>query len=275
MNLISKVLEEKRNQSTSALIPFITAGYPDISTTVELLYTLSYEGADIIELGIPYSDALADGPLIQYSSKIALSNGTYIDQVLAVLKEVSPKIIVPIVIFTYYNPILVRGLETFIKEASVVGVKGLIVPDLPIEETDFLSFLCTKYNIELILFIAPTSSKDRISNILSKAPGSVYLVSSTGVTGIREDVNNDIKQLSNYIRSHTNKLIMLGFGISQPSQVSLISQWCIDGIVVGSAFIRILSNDIDNDIDLLKVNQSEILKKVANFCKDMKLAIKS
>nr|ARW63671.1 Tryptophan synthase alpha subunit [Chondria sp. (in: red algae)] len=265
MNFISEILENKRRNSTCALIPFITAGYPNIDTTLNALYTLDSQGADIIELGIPYSDALADGPTIQKSSKIALDQGIHIDEVLCLLDKVKSNLSVPIVIFTYYNPILVRGINKFVEEISCRGVKGLIVPDLPIEETDYLAYLCGQYNIELILFISPTSSKYRIMNILEKAPGCVYLVSSTGVTGVRKDVNSRIDSLSAYIRSNTNKLVMLGFGISNVDQISQVSGWDIDGIVVGSAFINILSLDQDR-------NQN--LKALGTFCKNMKNAIR-
>nr|YP_010170912.1 tryptophan synthase alpha subunit [Chondria tumulosa]QSD57053.1 tryptophan synthase alpha subunit [Chondria tumulosa] len=265
MNSISKILENKRSNSTCALIPFITAGYPNIDTTLEALYILDKQGADIIELGIPYSDALADGPTIQKSSKIALEQGVYIDQVLQLLDQVQFTLNVPIVIFTYYNPILVRGISKFLEEISMRGVKGLIVPDLPIEETDYLIHLCSQYNIELILFIAPTSSKNRIINILNKAPGCVYLVSTTGVTGMRKGINRDINNLSAYIKSNTNKFLMLGFGISTAEQVAQISSWDIDGIVVGSACIRILSSNPDNNI---------ALNSLGLFCNSMKAAIK-
>nr|YP_010618643.1 Tryptophan synthase alpha subunit [Rhodomelopsis africana]WAX02656.1 Tryptophan synthase alpha subunit [Rhodomelopsis africana] len=268
MNLISRVLQEKRKNFKCALIPFVTAGYPSIEVTMDILFMLDKKGADIIELGIPYSDALADGPLIQNASKLALKNGVYIDQVLYLLSKIESKIDAPIIIFTYYNPILVRGLSRFIQEISKFGVKGLIIPDLPIEETDYVIHLCDDYELELILFVSPTSSKNRIKNIISKAPGCVYLVSSTGVTGIRESINSDISCLYNYINSKTNKLIMLGFGISSPTQISNIlkSTLNIDGIVVGSAFTRILSSYSCH-------NSLEMMEELGSFCEKMKIAM--
>lgn len=229
MTIISETL---RNKSTDcALIPFITAGYPNLSSTIEALYVLDNKGADIIELGIPYSDALADGPIIQESSRIALEQGVYVDQILNMLKDVSPKLTAPIVIFTYYNPILVKGVENFIKDIAKSGAQGLIIPDLPLEETDYLINLCLKFNIELILFIAPTSSDLRIESILSKSPGCIYLVSSTGVTGLREQINSKVDILAERIKAKTDKLIILGFGISTPEQAAKVSKWHIDGIV--------------------------------------------
>jgi len=262
MNTISNILSRKSENSSCALIPFITAGFPDIETTINVLYTLDRNGADIIELGIPYADALADGPIIQNSSKIAISKGTYIDQVLQILKVTKDNLKSPVVIFSYYNPILCRGISRFINEITYFGAKGLIVPDLPIEETDYLIHLCNMYNIELILFIAPTSSYNRINTILSKSPGCLYLVSSTGVTGTRNSINSDIINLSKYIKSKTNKLIMLGFGISNSEQASKVSKWKIDGIVIGSAFIKLLYNDKKVDLESVK-----------NFCSSVKLAI--
>lgn len=264
MNLISKILQKKRQFSSCAFIPFITAGYPSIDLTIKLLLTLDKNGADVIELGIPYSDALADGYLIQNASKVALQNGVYIDQVIHILKSINNKINAPIVIFTYYNPILVRGISDFIRAIAQYGAKGLIIPDLPVEETDYILQLCLQYNLELIFFISPTSSKRRIINILSKAPGCVYLVSSTGVTGIRDSISNNVSNLCSYINSETDKLVMLGFGISSPVQVSSLrdSGLGIDAIVVGSAFTRIIVNNNDK-------SDTVIIDKVGHFCKAM------
>lgn len=243
MCTISQILRKKRNGQTQAFIPFLTAGYPDIETNIDALHILDDYGADIIELGIPYADALADGPVIQESSQVALKNGIYINQVFQILTEVSDSIDAAIVIFTYYNPILVAGIAGFVFNISSRGAKGLMIPDLPIEEVDYILELCKFYRIELILFVAPTSSSDRISNILSKSSGSIYLVSSTGVTGTRNELNAQITQLSTLIKSKTSQSIIIGFGISNVSQVKLISDWDIDGIVIGSAIIDMISKD--------------------------------
>lgn len=266
MNYISCVLQQKRQNSTCALIPFVTAGYPNIDITFEVLHTLDENGADIIELGIPYSDALADGPIIQRSSKVALEQGVYIDQVLSLLNRVKSKLNAPVVIFTYYNPILVRGIKQFIIEISLQGVKGLVVPDLPIEETDYLVYLCNKYAIELILFVAPTSSLNRINYIIDKAPGCLYLVSSTGVTGIRDNLNSQTHDIAKYIKSNTGKFVMLGFGISNVSQANLVSHWDIDALVIGSAFTRIFFDNLD---------YRSSIDSIGNFCRDIKSAIKN
>ncbi|KAI0556497.1 Tryptophan synthase alpha chain (chloroplast) [Gracilaria domingensis] len=261
MNVITNCLRDKN--PSCALVPFITAGYPNISICIQALKVLDKKGADIIELGIPYSDALADGPIIQEASEIALQQGIYIEQVLYILQTVIPDISAPIIIFTYYNPILARGVDKFIREISSSGAKGLIIPDLPLEEVDYMIELCDFYGIELVLFIAPTSSESRIQSILSKSPGCIYLVSSYGVTGFRDNINSKIKHLANSIKSKTNKSIMLGFGINTIGQVAQIVNWNIDGIVVGSAMINQMRGKLPH----------ETLDSLGRFCQQLKFCI--
>nr|YP_009509223.1 tryptophan synthase alpha subunit [Gracilaria vermiculophylla]AXI96873.1 tryptophan synthase alpha subunit [Gracilaria vermiculophylla]QXU75086.1 tryptophan synthase alpha subunit [Gracilaria vermiculophylla]WDZ67932.1 tryptophan synthase alpha subunit [Gracilaria vermiculophylla] len=261
MNIITNFLRSKN--SSCALVPFITAGYPNINISMQALKVLDKKGADLIELGIPYSDALADGPIIQEASQVALRQGIYIDQVLYILRTVVPDLSSPIIIFTYYNPILVRGVDKFIREMSQAGAKGLIIPDLPLEEVDYILELCNLYCMELILFIAPTSSESRIQLILSKSPGCIYLVSSCGVTGFRDDFDLKIQNLAAFIKSKTDKLIMLGFGINSPDQVSQIISWDIDGIVVGSAMINHMVGKFPKDI----------LDSLGDFCQKLKFSM--
>lgn len=260
MNIISQTI--RSIDSRCALIPFITAGYPNLNSTRDALLILDNKGADIIELGIPYSDALADGPVIQEASKIALEQGVYIDQVFNLVKNIYHKLNTPIVIFTYYNPILAKGIICFVKELSLCGAKGLIVPDLPLEEADYLIELCKNFDIELILFISPTSAEKRINAIISKSSGCIYLVSRTGVTGVTEKVENKINKLALDIKNRTDKVIMLGFGISTVDQVANISKWNIDGIVIGSAFVKMMS--MKEEIRFLGLS---------NFCENIKKAI--
>lgn len=266
MNYISKILEKNLQKSSRSFIPFITAGYPDIDTTLKVLPVLDKEGADIIELGIPYSDALADGLVIQNASKVAIRNGVNIDVIIDILSKV--EINTPIVIFSYYNPILARGIKNFISEMAILGVKGLVIPDLPLEESDYISSLCLHFKIELVFFVAPTSSKNRILNIVKKSPGCLYLVSSTGVTGIRDSVDANINYISNDILSGTTKMVMLGFGISSPSQIKDIvnNSNNIHGLVVGTAIISLMNKALNSkDIDLCN--------ELAVFCRSMKSAM--
>nr|QOS04671.1 tryptophan synthase alpha subunit [Sarcopeltis skottsbergii] len=261
MTLISETLNKKN--SKCSLIPFITAGYPNLQVTVKALYTLDKKGADVIELGIPYSDALADGPIIQESSRKALEEGACVDNILYMLRTVSPNLSAPVVIFTYYNPVLARGMKKFIQDIAFSGACGLIIPDLPLEEIDYILKLCSQFNIELILFIAPTSSETRIAAILSKSPGCIYLVSSYGVTGMRKEININIDKLAQKIKAISNKLIILGFGISSPEQVSKIASWHVDGLVIGSAFMSTMLNKSD----------TEAIKSLSEACGTFKAAI--
>lgn len=224
----------------SALVPFITAGYPSLDITSKILNLLDSQGVHAIELGIPYSDALADGVVIQESSSVALSQKTYVDDIFMLLKKVSMTIKAPIIIFTYLNPILSKGIDVFVKELSESGAKGLVIPDLPLEESDYFIDICKYYEIELILFISPASKEKRIKETLLKAPGCIYLVSSYGVTGIRDNIDSNISNIINIIKKNSNKRIMLGFGISNEKNVKdiLSLQLNIDAIVVGSAFIN-------------------------------------
>lgn len=261
MNTISHILNTQTNKC--ALIPFITAGYPNIEATIQAMKELDYQGADIIELGIPYSDALADGPVIQSASLVAIKQKVYIDQVLFILQKVCKNISAPIIVFTYYNPILKRGINLFIQQISLAGAKGLIIPDLPLEEADDLILICHKNQIELILFVAPTSSLYRIDLITQKSPGCIYLVSSTGVTGKRTDISVATLKLANYIKQVSNKLIMLGFGISTPSQAKNLSKWNVDGLVIGTAFVQ----------KLAKCGDDNNMKELRSFCKSIRQAI--
>nr|YP_009294487.1 tryptophan synthase alpha subunit [Asparagopsis taxiformis]AOM65970.1 tryptophan synthase alpha subunit [Asparagopsis taxiformis] len=258
---ISQVI--RKVNSRCALIPFITAGYPNLQTTKEALLMLDHNGADVIELGIPYADALADGPIIQESSRVALGQGVYTDQILNMVKSVYNRLNSPIVIFTYYNPILAQGIVNFVTKVSASGAKGLIIPDLPLEEADYMIELCKNYKIELILFISPTSSEARIESIISKSLGCIYLVSRTGVTGLSNEISNQVDQLAIKIKQKTDKLIILGFGISNVNHAKDVSEWKIDGIVIGSAFVKLIS----------ECNKDMGLEKISSFCKQVKKVI--
>jgi len=243
-----------------SLVPFIMAGAPDLETTEKAIKILDNAGADIIEIGLPYSDPLADGPIIQEASKQALAAGVNVDQIFRLLSSLHTTTKAPLVLFTYYNPILARGLEKFVRDTSEAGIKGLIVPDLPLEEVDYTISLCQKYNLELILLITPITPDSRVDKILSKAQGTVYIVSSTGVTGLRQDIKEEMESFVSSIREKSNQKLILGFGISTPEHVRKISQWNIDGIVMGSAFVQCLSIQ-DSD---------QGLRQLHSFCSNIK-----
>ena len=250
----------------SSLVPFITAGYPNLSATSKLIHLLDAQGVNAIELGIPYSDALADGPVIQESSRVALTQKVYFEKILELVHQACLTIQAPIIIFTYLNPMLSRGISLFIKEIADAGAKGLIIPDLPIEEADYFIALCQLYNIELILFVSLTSSEARIKQIVLKAPGCIYLVSSYGVTGERRSLHKGLPSVISKIRQYSKKPIMLGFGISNENQVAEIirSNLAVNAIVMGSVFIKKIANDdVNNGFDNIK-----------DFCQKIKQSMK-
>jgi tryptophan synthase alpha chain len=264
MTSVSQCLQSLKQTGKCALIPFITAGDPNLETTAKALEILDKNGADVIELGVPYSDPLADGPVIQAAATRALQRGVTLDDVLALVKDVSPKIKAPIILFTYYNPVFSRGVETFLDKIVSAGVKGLVVPDLPLEEAETLLKPASAKGIEVTLLVAPTSPMHRIKAIAHQSQGFIYLVSVTGVTGMRNQVATNVEELIANLRSATDKPIGVGFGISQPEQAAQVKQWGADAVIVGSAFVK----------RLVDGTPESALKSIGEFCSDLKLAIR-
>lgn len=260
---VSERMNALRDRGQCALVPFITAGDPDLETTAKALKILDQNGADVIELGVPYSDPLADGPVIQAAATRALANGVSLDDVLALVKDVSPSMQAPIILFTYYNPILNQGMEAFLKKISEAGVKGLVVPDLPLEETDTLLEPAKKYGIELTLLVAPTSPIERIEAIAHKSQGFIYLVSVTGVTGVRTTVESRVQDMLMALGKVSDKPVGVGFGISQPGHARQMREWGADAVVVGSAFVKRLSEG----------SPSNGLQAIETFCRSLKSAV--
>ncbi|HEY9665250.1 MAG TPA: tryptophan synthase subunit alpha [Coleofasciculaceae cyanobacterium] len=260
---VSDRFKSLRHNSQCALIPFITAGDPDLKTTAEALRVLDKSGADIIELGVPYSDPLADGPVIQAAATRALQQGVRLDDVLAMVKDVAPDIQAPIVLFNYYNQILNRGIESFLKQIAEAGIKGLVVPDLPLEEAQLLLKPAAEIGIEVILLVAPTTPKDRIEAIAQQSQGFIYLVSVTGVTGMRTQIQSRVQELLQQLREVTDKPIGVGFGISQPEQARTVKNWGADAVIVGSAFVKRLADG----------TPSEGLSAIDEFCQSLHSAI--
>ncbi len=232
----------KNPLNSCGFIPFIMAGDPDLETTARALKVLDRCGASAIELGIPYSDPLADGPVIQAAATRALQRGITFDAILAMLAAVTPQLNAPLILFTYYNPILNQGIEHFLNQIAAAGVRGLIVPDLPLEESQLLLDAAAKVGIELTLLVAPTSSPDRIKKIATASSGFIYLVSVTGVTGMRTQVSELVYPLVQQIRQVTDKPIGIGFGISDPKQVAQMKEWGANAIIVGSACVNALAS---------------------------------
>jgi len=228
---VSARFEELRAKGQAALIPFITAGDPNLETTAKALRVLDQNGADMIELGVPYSDPLADGPVIQAAATRALRNGTTLEKVLDVVRNIAPDLRSPIILFTYYNPILNMGVAKFLQTIYEAGVRGLVVPDLPLEESHVLLEPAEKAGIEVILLIAPTSPPERVAAIAEKSQGFIYVVSATGVTGVRTEVAKGVKTMIEQLRVITDKPIAVGFGISQPEHAKQVIDWNADGAI--------------------------------------------
>lgn len=260
---VSGCINALRDRGQCALIPYITAGDPDLETTATALTVLDRSGADVIELGVPYSDPLADGPVIQAASTRSLSRGTRLEDVLGVVKDVSPGLKAPIVLFSYYNPILNRGIPSFVTALADAGIKGLVVPDLPLEETEGLMHPATDAGVELTLLVAPTSPQERIRAIAAQSQGFIYLVSVTGVTGMRTAVESRVQDLLTELHSVTDKPIGVGFGISQVGHAQQVMQWGADAVVVGSAFVK----------RLVDGSPPQGLHAIETFCRSLKAAI--
>ena len=256
-------MEALRDRGQCALIPFITAGDPDLHTTAQALQILDRSGADLIELGVPYSDPLADGPVIQAAATRALAKGTRLDAVLEMLKTVSPSLKSPIVLFTYYNPILNRGVEQFFQDIAAAGAKGLVVPDLPLEEVEPVALAAAAHGIEIILLVAPTTPKERFAMIAERSQGFLYLVSVTGVTGMRTKIESRVQELITDLRGVTDTPIGVGFGISEASQAKQVMEWGADAVIVGSAFVKRLAEG----------SPDQGLKTIETFCRSLKAAI--
>ena len=263
MTSISQRFQTLRSRQQCAFIPFITAGDPDLQTTAEALRVLDRNGADAIELGVPYSDPLADGPVIQAAATRALEKGVNLEQVLKLVESVSPDLQAPIILFTYYNPILNLGIKPFMEKISQVGVRGLVVPDLPVDESAELLETAVSFGVEVILLVAPTSSKERIEKIAQKSQGFIYLVSVTGVTGVRSQVQGRVKDLIQQMHETTDKPICVGFGISGSEQARQVKNWGADGVIAGSAFVKRLAQD----------NQTEGLQAIESLCQELQDAI--
>ena len=222
-----------------AFIPFITCGDPDLSTTAAAVRAMVAAGADLIELGIPFSDPTAEGPVIQGANLRALSAGVTTDQVFDLVRELRKDVTIPMVFMTYANVVFSYDADRFIRTCSEAGIDGLILPDLPFEEKEEFQPICKKYGVDLISLIAPTSA-NRIAMIAKEAEGFIYVVSSLGVTGTRSEIKTDIASIVKVIRENTDVPCAVGFGISTPEQAAKMAG-ISDGAIVGSAIIKILA----------------------------------
>ncbi len=221
-----------------AFIAFITCGDPDLETTAAAVRAAVENGADLIELGIPFSDPTAEGPVIQGANLRALQGGVTADKIFDLVRELRRDVTVPMVFMTYANVVYSNGAERFIRRCSEVGIDGLILPDVPYEEKDDFLPWCRRYGVDLVSLIAPTS-KDRIAQIAAEAEGFLYIVSSLGVTGTRSEITTDLGSIVKVVREHAKVPCAVGFGISTPEQARKMAE-VSDGAIVGSAIIKIL-----------------------------------
>ena len=233
MSNIKKAFENKK-----AFIPFITCGDPDLATTKEIVKEAAKAGASLIELGIPFSDPTAEGPVIQAANIRALEGGVTTDKIFDFVKDLRKEVSVPMVFMTYANVVFSYGADAFIKTCSEIGIDGIILPDLPFEEKEEFLDDCHKYGVDLISLIAPTS-ENRIAMIAKEAEGFLYIVSSLGVTGTRSEIKTDLESIVKVVRENTDIPCAIGFGISTPEQAKKMSS-ISDGAIVGSAIIKIM-----------------------------------
>lgn len=229
----------KAFQNGKAFIPFITCGDPDLETTAAAVRAMAQNGADLIELGIPFSDPTAEGPVIQAANIRALSGGVDTDKIFALVRELRKDLTVPMVFMTYANVVFSYGADKFISICREIGIDGLILPDIPFEEKEEFAAICRRYDVALISLIAPTS-ENRIGMIAGEAEGFIYLVSSLGVTGVRSEITTDLGAIVKVIRQSTDIPCAIGFGISTPEQAKQMAG-IADGAIVGSAIVRLLA----------------------------------
>jgi tryptophan synthase alpha chain len=260
MNRIERKFKALKRRNKKAFIAFITAGYPNLKTTLILVLEFAKIGVDIVELGVPFSDPLADGPVIQEASQSALKNKINLNNIFDLVKKIRKDTDMPICLMTYYNPIFCFGEDKFVKKAISSGVDGVIIPDLTPEEGKPFIALANKSGLDTVLFLSPTSTKKRIKFVSGLAKGFIYYVSLTGVTGVRVNLPSDIVKNIREIKKNTKKPICVGFGVSLPSHVKQVYK-IADGAIVGSAIVKKIKENL---------GKTDLVKKVSNFVRSLK-----
>ena len=266
MNRIDAKFLNLKRERKKAFMPFVTAGDPTLEMTVSIISKLESVGADLIELGIPFSDPVADGSSIQKSSLRSLSNGTTLNGIFRTMEKIRSRAEIPIAFMTYYNIIFKHGLRQFVQDAVGAGVDGVIVPDLPPEEAAELISIAREHELATIFLLTPTSTAARIEMVSSVCTGFIYCVSLTGVTGARERVSDMLAPTLERIRMGTDKPIAVGFGVSTPDQAKEVAKMA-DGVIVGSAIVNVMEAHLDDD--------NKMLDAVGEFAADLVTAVKS
>ena len=262
MSPIAQRFEQLRQAGRLALMPFLMAGDPDLETTAEVLLALEAAGADMVELGMPYSDPLADGPVIQAAASRALAAGTTPGAVLEMLASLKGRLSIPVILFTYSNPLLNVGMEAFCKRAAAAGAAGLVVPDLPLEEAERLSPVAEAHGLDLVLLVAPTTPEARMTRIGQSSRGFTYLVSVTGVTGERAQMETRVEGLVHKLKQSSSVPVAVGFGISGADQVRQVRSWGADGVIVGSALVKRMA----------AAAPGETAAQASTFCQELRAA---
>jgi tryptophan synthase alpha chain len=242
---IGKTFKELKKKGKKTFIPYIMAGDPSLESTKDIVQMFEECGADIVELGVPFTDPLADGPIIQRASERALNAGVTLKKVIAFVRELRQNTQIPIVLMTYYNPVFKYGEEHFVRDAKDAGVDGIIIPDLPPDEAGSLIRSSKKISLDTIFLLAPTSTPERIKKVAKASRGFIYYVSVTGITGSRLLLDGSIETLVSEIREYTDKPIAVGFGVSTPEEASAVSK-VSDGVIVGSAIVKRLHESPDD-----------------------------
>lgn len=255
MTRIETKFQELKAAKRKAFIPYIAAGDPNLKTTADLILALDKAGADVIEVGVPFSDPIADGPVIQRATERALASGTSLRDILRMGTEVRKTSQVPLLIMSYYNPLLHYGLDKLAHDAAAAGFDGILASDLTVEESGTYVETMKKAGLNTVFLVAPTSSPERIRKIAATSTGFLYAVSRTGVTGERQELASDLRDFLKTLRSHTDVPIAVGFGISQPEHVKAVWQEA-DGAVVGSAVVRAIEEN---------ASFSDVAERVAQF----------
>jgi tryptophan synthase alpha chain len=265
MNRIDERFRRLRQAGERAFMPYLTAGDPDLPTTRSLILEFERRGADLVEIGVPFSDPLADGVTIQRASQRALQGGTTLTRILDMVGSLRPQCRLPLVVMSYVNPIFRFGFARFAKEAAAAGVDGVIVPDLPPEEAAELIDATTAHGLHTVFLIAPTSSRERVQMIAAASKGFIYYVSLRGVTGARSRISDDLEAAVRMIRAETDKPLAVGFGISTPEQVRVVAT-VADGVIVGSAIVSLLERT---------AGQADLLERAGDFVASLKGATRN
>ncbi len=259
MTEIERKFNELKKKREKALILYFTAGFPSFEKSIEIIKKSVEKGADIIEIGIPFSDPIADGPIIQYTSSKAIENGINVDRCFEIVKILKNETNIPYLFMTYYNPVYKYGVEKFTDRCVESGISGLIIPDLPYEESYEVLKILNRKNLNLIYFLTPFTSEKRMKKIIKKANGFIYFISIAGVTGPREEIDIETINSLKKVKEITKIPVALGFGISKKEQISQIKEY-IDGIIVGSFFLKKIIDEKIEDLENLILEFKTTLK---------------